>query len=150
MEQGIVLPDVMPPGPDNPLGPYAIYLGVPTYLIHSTIFPDSVGKRASFGCIRMREDDIKNIFSLVERRTSVAIINMPVKTGWQGGRLYLEAHPPLEDYPASTDTLGGMVNLMQANTHRTGLVFIDWQMVSYLNHERDGIPHEVGVRLVKS
>ena len=48
-QQGIDLPHEMGPGPDNPLGPYAIYLRIPTYLIHSTIFPESIGRRASFG-----------------------------------------------------------------------------------------------------
>ena len=60
-DQGIDLPRVMPAGPDNPLGPYAIYLNIPSFLIHSTIFPESVGRRASFGCIRMHEDDIKDL-----------------------------------------------------------------------------------------
>ncbi|HEX4044750.1 MAG TPA: L,D-transpeptidase family protein, partial [Gammaproteobacteria bacterium] len=70
LQQGIVLPQVMPPGPDNPLGPYAIYMQLPaygSYLIHSTIFPESVGRRASFGCIRMYESDIEQFFPSVER-----------------------------------------------------------------------------------
>jgi L,D-transpeptidase ErfK/SrfK len=61
-QQGIVLPKIMAAGPDNPLGPYAIYLGIPTYLIHSTIYPDSIGRRASFGCIRMHESDIQDAY----------------------------------------------------------------------------------------
>src|SRR6185503_4423744 len=59
LSQGVVLPQVMPPGPENPLGSYAIYMSIPTYLIHSTIFPESVGKRASFGCIRMYQSDVE-------------------------------------------------------------------------------------------
>ena len=44
---------VVPPGPDNPLGEYALYLGWPTYLMHGTNKPYGVGRRVSRGCIRM-------------------------------------------------------------------------------------------------
>src|SRR5688572_7251688 len=43
-EQGIELPEILPPGPDNPLGSYAIYLKIPGYLIHSSPFPESIGR----------------------------------------------------------------------------------------------------------
>lgn len=146
-EQGIILPKVMPAGPDNPLGPYAIYLGVPTYLIHSTIYPDSIGRRASFGCIRMREGDIEQFFPSVSRGIPVTILNMPIKTDWQDDRLFMEAHPPLEEYRTTTDMLSGIANVIENNT-RDQLVLIDWQMVAYLDDERDGVPHEIGMKLI--
>src|SRR5437016_5501341 len=92
LAQGIILPQVMPPGPDNPLGPYAIYMSVPTFLIHSTIFPESIGKRASFGCIRMYESDIQDFFPSVIKDLPVAIINSPIKVAWQNNHMYMEAH----------------------------------------------------------
>ncbi|OGT45443.1 MAG: hypothetical protein A3E83_00190 [Gammaproteobacteria bacterium RIFCSPHIGHO2_12_FULL_41_20] len=145
-EQGIELPKVMPPGPDNPLGHYAIYLKLPTYLIHSTIFPDSVGKRASFGCVRMHEADVKELFSLVDRGLPVSIVNIPVKAGWNNNRLYLEAHPALEEFPTTTNSLVGMVNLVGNTVQKQSqLVLIDWQLVAFLHEERDGMPHEVGM-----
>src|SRR5437762_1500644 len=98
LEQGVVLPRVMPAGPDNPLGPMAIYLQIPTYLIHSTIYPDSVGRRASFGCIRMHKSDIEDFFPLVQPGTPVTIVDMPTKVSWVGDRLYLETHEPLEEH----------------------------------------------------
>src|SRR5437868_5776292 len=82
LTQGVVLPQIMPPGPDNPLGPYAIYMSVPTFLIHSTIFPESVGKRASFGCIRMYESDIKDFFPSITSGIAVSIMNSPIKVAW--------------------------------------------------------------------
>lgn len=147
LKQGIVLPKVMPPGPDNPLGPYAIYMRIPTYLIHSTIFPESVGKRASFGCIRMYKGDIEDFFSLVERGEPVAIINTPVKTGWQHDRLYIEAHEPLEEHGNAFDaSLKGMVHQVTESTkHQPTLV--NWQAIAFIAKERDGIPHDVGMRL---
>jgi L,D-transpeptidase ErfK/SrfK len=145
--QGVILPSVMPAGPDNPLGPYAIYLRVPTYLIHSTIFPESVGKRASFGCIRMYESDIEDFFPLVEQGIPVAIINKPVKIGWEGNKLFIEAHEPLEEHSGAYDaSLPGMVHTITRMTSHQ-LVLIDWQQVSYIAKERDGMPHEIGVRI---
>lgn len=147
LEQGIVLPKIMPPGPDNPLGPYAIYMQLPTYLIHSTIFPQSVGKRASFGCIRMYETDIKDFFPSIVSGIPVAIINSPVKVGWQDDRLYMEAYEPLEEHSEAFDaTLPGMVSIVD-NVSSGQEALIDWQLVSYIDRERDGIPHEIGIRI---
>lgn len=147
LDQGIVLPQVMPAGPDNPLGPYAIYMRVPTYLIHSTIFPESVGKRASFGCIRMFESDIKDFFPSIEGGIPVAIINSPVKVGWQNDRLYIEAHDPLEEHSGAYEaSLPGMVHMINSIS-RGRLTLVDWQLISYIAEERDGVPHEVGMRI---
>lgn len=147
LDQGIVLPKIMPSGPDNPLGPYAIYMRLPTYLIHSTPFPDSVGKRASFGCIRMYEWDIKNFFPQVKGGTPVTIINSPIKVGWQHNQLYVEAHKPLEEHSSEYDaSLPGMVHML-TNVSKENTTLIDWQLVSYIAEERDGVPHQVGMRI---
>lgn len=146
-EQGIVLPQVMPPGPDNPLGPYAIYTSIPTYLIHSTIFPESVGRRASFGCIRMFESDIKTFFPSIQSGVPVVIINSPTKVGWQNDKLYIEAHHPLEELGKPIDaSLPGMVQLV-TNATKDQPTLIDWQLLSYLAQEKDGIPHDVGIKI---
>ncbi len=94
---GDPLPAVVPPGPDNPLGGYAMRLGLPGYLIHGTNKPYGVGMRVSHGCIRMYPEDIVSMYSQVPGNTTVRIINQPVKTGWLDGELYLEVHPPLEE-----------------------------------------------------
>lgn len=145
-EQGIELPRVMGPGPDNPLGPYAIYMTIPTYLIHSTIFPESIGRRASFGCLRMNEDDIKQFFPLVTPGTPVEIVDMPNKFAWQGNNLYMESHPPLEERSTvGYATLPGMVQTIQQNMPKNKLVIVNWQVVAYLADHPDGIPHEIGM-----
>lgn len=144
-EQGVELPATMGPGPDNPLGPYAIYLGIPTYLIHSTIFPESIGKRASFGCIRMHETDIKQFFPLVEPGTPVTIVDMPNKIGWNNRTLYLELHPPLEESQSLPEnSYNGVVESVERALPQDKTTLIDWQMVSYLTEQRDGMPHEIG------
>lgn len=146
-EQGIVLPRIMPPGPDNPLGPYAIYTSLPTYLIHSTIFPESIGKRASFGCIRMYESDIKNFFPSITKGIPLAIINSPIKMGWQNDKLYMESHLPLEEHGTAYEaSLSGTVHLVMTTT-KNQPVLVNWQLVSYLAKTHDGIPHEIGMKI---
>ena len=146
-EQGVTLPKIMKAGPDNPLGPYAIYLRIPTYLIHSTIYPDSIGRRASFGCIRMNEADIKDFFPLVSSGTPVTIVDMPNKIGWDNGTLYLESHPPLEEHAHEAYVgVGAIVNSI-ADTSSPTTAFVDWQMVAYLAESPDGIPHAIGFRV---
>ena len=103
---GESLPDVVPPGPDNPLGAYSLRLGVPGYLIHGTNKPYGVGMRVTHGCVRLLPEDIEELFARVRVGTPVQILNQPVKTGWQDGVLYIEVHPPLdEDHPAQKDLL---------------------------------------------
>jgi len=94
---GAPLPEVVAPGPDNPLGRYALRLGLPEYLIHGTNQPYGVGQRVSHGCLRMYPEDIEALFPKVAVGTPVAIIDQPYKAGWSGEVLYLEAHPPLAE-----------------------------------------------------
>lgn len=146
--QGVHLPRVLPPGPDNPLGPYAIYLTIPSFLMHSTIFPESIGRRASFGCIRMNETDIKDLFPIITPGTDVQIINMPNKVGWRGNKLYLEAHPMLEEHDIGAEAnLDDIVTAIQNNLPKGGGTLIDWQLVAHLASEPDGVPHEIGIKM---
>ncbi len=143
-QQGITLPRVMAAGPDNPLGPYAIYLGIPSYLIHSTIFPESIGTRASFGCIRMNESDIKEFYPLVKAGVPVMIVDMPNKIAWEGNKLYLEAHPPLEER-AMLANLSSITSQIQAKIPHDRMVLINWPLVKSISEQPDGVPHEIGV-----
>lgn len=102
---GDPLPRMAPPGPDNPLGKYALRLGIPGYLIHGTNKAFGVGMRVSHGCIRMLPEDIAVLFPQLAVGTPVRIINQSVKAGWYGGDLYLEVHPPLEEDQAGRDAL---------------------------------------------
>lgn len=90
--EGDYLPGVVPPGPDNPLGPYALKLGVPGYFIHGTDKQFGIGTRVSHGCFRMYNPDITRLFKEVKPGTPVRIVNQPVKLGMQGTRLFIEVH----------------------------------------------------------
>ena len=90
-------PQVIPPGPGNPLGRFAFRLGLPGYLIHSTNKPYGVGMRVTHGCLRMYPEDIEKLFDKVAVGTQVQLINQPIKIGRLAGSLFLELHPPLEE-----------------------------------------------------
>ncbi|MBE9527068.1 MAG: L,D-transpeptidase family protein [Proteobacteria bacterium] len=94
--EGDILPDVVPAGPDNPLGLFAIRLAVPGYLIHGTNKPYGVGMRVSHGCVRMYPEDIEKLFPEVKVGMPVYIVNQPVKIGWYNNKIYIEVHPQLE------------------------------------------------------
>ncbi len=86
------LPAAIPPGPDNPLGAFALRLGWPNYLIHGTNKPDGVGRNVSHGCIRLYPEDIARLFREVSIGTPVRVVDQEVKTAWIGNTLYVEVH----------------------------------------------------------
>ena len=97
--KGDPLPDVVPPGPDNPLGKYAMRLGVAGYLIHGTdaAKADGIGMRVTHGCMRLYNEDIAKLFPLVPVGSPVHLVNQPVKLGWEGNKLYMEVSQPLDE-----------------------------------------------------
>jgi len=97
-ERGEPLPAVVGPGPDNPLGAYAMRLAITpgAYLIHGTNNPLAVGMAVTHGCMRMYPEDVEALFPTVPVGTKVRIVNDPVKTAFVGGELLLEAHPPVD------------------------------------------------------
>jgi lipoprotein-anchoring transpeptidase ErfK/SrfK len=69
------LPEVIPGGaPNNPMGVAAMTLSGGEYAIHGTNKPDSIGKSASYGCIRMLNDDIADLFERVAVGTEVVVL----------------------------------------------------------------------------
>lgn len=93
--RGETLPAMVPPGPENPMGLYAIYIGR-LYAIHGTNARFGIGLRVSQGCIRLRDADIKYLFDTVPVGTRVQIIDRPVKfTTEPDGSRWLEVHEPL-------------------------------------------------------
>lgn len=97
LAMGDPLPKVVPAGPDNPLGAYAMRLGMSGYLLHGTNRPFGVGMRVSHGCIRLFPEDIEHMFGVVPINTPVEILYQPYKAALHRGKLYLEAHEIQED-----------------------------------------------------
>jgi lipoprotein-anchoring transpeptidase ErfK/SrfK len=68
------LPDMIPGGdPGNPMGAAAITLSGDKYAIHGTNRPDSIGTAASYGCIRMLNEDITDLFARVNVGATVVV-----------------------------------------------------------------------------
>jgi L,D-transpeptidase ErfK/SrfK len=113
-EKGDILPGSIGPGPKNPLGKYAMKLGISGYLIHGTNRHGGIGVRSSAGCIRMFPEDIEALFHLTPVGTKVAIINAPFKITRHGGKIYFEAHEPLTDSYYAIDTDDTLVRILDA------------------------------------
>ncbi|MEE4120969.1 MAG: L,D-transpeptidase, partial [Paracoccaceae bacterium] len=73
-ERDPTLPDFMPAGPGNPLGTHAMYLSWPAYLIHGTHDTRKIGRRSSSGCIGLYNEQVEELFALVEIGTQVRLI----------------------------------------------------------------------------
>lgn len=98
LKKGVTLPDVVPAGPDNPLGMFALRLGYGygEYLIHGTNKDFGIGLRVSSGCIRMNPDDIEWLFTKVALGEKVRVINQPIKTSLEpDNSVVMEVHEPL-------------------------------------------------------
>jgi len=143
-EMGDPLPRSVAPGPNNPLGDYALRLGLPQYLIHGTNKPFGIGMRVSHGCIRLYPEDIKKLYQEIKLGTPVHIINQPYKVGQRDGEIYLEAHPYLqEDEALFKENLTSVVRLLLGITDEHGYE-IDWNLAKTVVHELKGIPIKIG------
>ncbi len=139
--RGEILPARVPPGPDNPLGQYAMRLGIPggAYLIHGTNRPAGVGMQVTHGCMRLYPEDIEELFGLVPLNEAVNIVNQPFKLGWQDGQLWVEVHPALQEDNVVPPTLTDLSKLVVEAT-RDRLVPVDWTRVQRAFAEARGVP----------
>jgi len=137
---GDILPEVVPAGPDNPLGQYALRLSAEGYLIHGTNKPWGLGMQVSHGCIRMYPEGIEDLFPKVSERTPVTIVSQPFKLGWRGGDLYLEVHAKDEE---KSKPLSEIVPPSVADAEG---VNVDWEEVRKAVNQNTGLPHRVGGR----
>ncbi len=73
------LPLSVPPGPNNPLGKFALDLGWTAIAIHGTNEPGSIGRRVSSGCFRMMPADIEALFAVAEVGTPVRVVDVSMR-----------------------------------------------------------------------
>lgn len=143
------LPESIPPGPQNPLGNYALALGLDGIMIHGTNAPSSIGKHASHGCIRMYPEDIESLFNAVKKGTPVLLAKMPYTIGWEGRKLYLEVTPRVHPAPSKKTAAKKPkpdMMLHKAIEQVAGNATVDWDAVDAVMARGDGIPTEVGAR----
>ena len=145
-EQGDPVPRIVSAGPDNPLGKYAMRLSIPTYLIHGTNDPSSVGRRSSAGCIHLYPEDIEQLFAMIPKGMSVLIINEPYEVGFEDGNLYVKAHLPLEEQReallSKPQLIESIINQMLKGDAYPA---IDWQEARETVQDHTGIPVMVGI-----
>ncbi len=145
-EEDPELPAVVPPGPDNPLGRHALYLGWPSYLLHGTNQPYGVGRRVSHGCVRLYPEDIARLFTRIPIGLPITVVNQELKLAWVGGALMMETHPSQEQadeleadgtFTRARPTKYEYQVLDAAGAHATR---IDWTTVARALDERTGTP----------
>ena len=146
-EAGDPLPEVVGPGPDNPLGDYKIRLGFGdgTYEIHGTNNPTAVGLAITHGCIRMYPEDVAKLFAQLPVGTVVRLINVPVKVAWINGELQLEAHPPVnaqgESFEPDVDQFSDLLRAAVGDT----TVAINWDYAREVLRKANGVIATVGL-----
>ncbi len=139
-EHGKEMVQEIPAGPNNPFGKYALRLGNSEYLIHGTNQRFGVGMRASSGCIRMFDDDIKWLFDNVPVNTVVRIIEQPIKMSYEGGqRQLIEIHSPL-----SIDETPQQIVIPQAVKKFIGENEDYWQQLTPIFEKPRGLIVELG------
>lgn len=150
-KDGDILPDKVPPGPDNPLGRHMFRLGWPSYLVHGTNKPPGVGMRSSHGCIRLYPEDIEALYDSMPIGTRVTVVNQPYLLGWRGDQLLTQAFAPHEDDKRDwsdvskalrKNTVKPRVTLWKRVAAQTGS--IDWEAVRQAAAEPRGIALPVG------
>jgi L,D-transpeptidase ErfK/SrfK len=136
-KKGDPLPAKVLPGPLNPLGEYALYLSKPSYLIHGTNKPYSIGLNATNGCIRLYPEDVKKLYENTPMNTPVRILNQPYLIGQRNGVVYMEVHAP----PGGRDALE-LENIFAKlkNIEKKSARTIDWIKVKEALAEARGIP----------
>ena len=129
----------VPPGPDNPLGRYALKTSLPGIMIHETIAPASVAQFRSHGCIRVHTEYMENFFNEIESNVSGELIYMPVKAAVSDdGRIFLEVHRDVyhrirdmhEEAIIQLEKIGALLK-------------VDMQKVKKILKERSGIAEDV-------
>lgn len=157
---GDPLPNVVPAGPDNPLGPFKFTLGMPGYLIHGSNAKFGIGTGTSHGCFRMLNKNVLQMSQLVPVGTPVRIINEPYKMGVSGGKVYLEVHEPLNVKDGSLLAKSDKSKLTQEDKEQKWAAFmnfvlkhkalensiqIDKEKACTVVVAETGIPAEIGI-----
>jgi len=148
LANGDPLPKVVPAGPDNPLGDFAMRLAVGggTYMLHGTNNPMAVGMAITHGCIRMYPEDVAALFPLVPVGTKVWLINDPVKVAYVDGVLLLEAHPPVDSEGQTTEPNLELLSQLLDKALGQDTAAIHWDLARETLQAANGMPAVVGLQ----
>jgi len=137
--KGKPVEESLPPGPDNPLGRFALETSIPGILIHETIRPRSVYRYLSHGCIRVLPEHMEPLFSMVEVGTKGEIIYEPVKLAVNNdGKVYLEVRTDMyKKIKSRSEHARTMIQ------ERGVADKVDWEKVDRVIKEQTGIAEDV-------
>jgi L,D-transpeptidase ErfK/SrfK len=147
---GDPLPAIVPPGPNNPLGAYALHLNLPgEYRIHGTDVDKiyGIGMQITHGCVRMYPEDIESLYNSVPIGTPVYIVKQPIKVGWLNNTLYIEAHPDLEGEEKTQDERFALALDLIQKANNGELPEFDQVALNQTLKELDGTPLALYERL---
>jgi L,D-transpeptidase ErfK/SrfK len=129
----------VPPGPDNPLGRYALRTSISGMLLHETIWPTSVYQFRSHACIRIMAEHMEKFFQGVSVGTQGEIIYEPVKVALTPeGRIFLEVH---RDAYKKVTSLETEVRKLLDRRGLSGKV--NWEKVNKLLQEKPDVAEDV-------
>jgi len=127
------------PGPNNPLGRYALRTSIAEILIHATIWPTTIHQFRSHGCIRMLPEHIEKLFEQVAIGTAGHIIYEPVKVAYTGeGRVFIEVH---RDIYQMVRPLNEEVKKHIEKRNLSDK--IDWDKTDIIVNEKSGIAEDI-------
>jgi len=137
-----VVKEVVPPGPDNPLGRLALETSLPGILIHETIWPTTIYQWRSHGCIRVMPENMEaGFFDLVARGTKGEIIYQPVSVAvTEEGRVFLQVDRDIYRMVKSLD------EEVRGQIENRGLSDkVDWTKVEGVVKAKSGIAEDVSL-----
>lgn len=136
----------VPPGPDNPLGRFALYTSIFRMVIHETIWPTTVFQFRSHGCIRVLPENIERFYKEVEVGTPGELVYEPVKVAvTDEAKVFLQVDP---------DVYGKVKKPLDEGIERINdlqvAAGVDWAKVRRVVHEQSGIAEDVTLFSVHS
>lgn len=137
--KGKEVDEIIPPGPNNPLGRYAIETSIPSMLIHATIRPGSVYRYTSHGCIRMLPEHMEQFYPMVSTKTKGEIIYEPVKLAvTDEGTVYLEVRTDVyKKYKSIREYVVRVIEDRGISDR------VDWQKIDKLIRDESGAAVDV-------
>ncbi|UZE95394.1 L,D-transpeptidase family protein [Alkalimarinus alittae] len=143
-EHGKEMARIFPPGPSNPLGPYAIQLDLPGYFLHGTNKSFGIGTKVSHGCIRLYNEDISDLVFKVPKKTPVRLVKEPIKLGMKGDHLYVELHPDEADNVTNKKMVQQIIQKAIRLEKRHGEMKLDIVAIENAIKKPLGIPQRIG------
>jgi L,D-transpeptidase ErfK/SrfK len=130
---------MVPPGPTNPLGRYAVKTSLPGILIHETIWPLSISRFRSHGCVRVAPEHMEPFYRKVQRNLEGEIIYAPIKAVVTAdGRVLLEVHRDVyKKIRNMEDEARLIIERLKASRK------VNWQKVDAVVKEKRGVPQDI-------